>query len=52
METHNGMLGVTVAALADGAKSMLEDAYGIWAPKVVGHCAASLRNTGSALRAK
>ena len=46
------MLGVTVAALADGAKSTLEDAYGIWAPKVVGHFAANLRNTGSALRAK
>jgi hypothetical protein len=43
---------VTVAALADDAKSMREDASGIAAPKVVAHCAENLRNTGSALHAK
>jgi hypothetical protein len=43
---------VTVAASADDAKSMLEDAYGIWAPEVVAHSAENLRNTGSVLHAK
>jgi hypothetical protein len=43
---------VTVAASADDAKSTLEGAYGIWAPKVAGHSAENLRNTGSALRAR
>jgi hypothetical protein len=42
---------VTVGASVDDAKSTLEDAYGIAAPKVVGHYAENLRNTGSALRA-
>ena len=49
--TRNGRYKVMVAALADGAKSMLEDAYGIWVPGVVEHSAANLRNTDSALRA-
>jgi len=43
---------VTVAALADDARSRLEDAYEIAAPKVVGHFAENLRNTGSVLHAK
>jgi hypothetical protein len=42
---------VTVGASVDDAKSTLEDAYGIAAPKVVGHYAENLRNTGSVLRA-
>jgi hypothetical protein len=47
-----GCYDVIVAALADDKKSMREDAYGIAAPKVVGHFAENLRNTGSALRAR
>ena len=43
---------VTVAALADDARSRLEDAYEIAAPEVVGHSAENLRNMGSVLRAK
>jgi hypothetical protein len=43
---------ISVAAWADGAKSMLGDAYGIWVPGVVGHFAENLHNTGSALHAR
>lgn len=43
---------VTVAALADDAKSTREAASGIAAPEVVAHSAENLRNTGSALHAK
>jgi hypothetical protein len=51
-EDGNSRYELTVAASADDAKSVLEGAYGIWAPEVVGHSAENLRNTGSALRAK
>jgi hypothetical protein len=47
-----GCYDVIVAALADDKKSRLEDAYEISAPRVVGHFAENLRNTGSALHAK
>jgi hypothetical protein len=43
---------VIVAASVDDAKSMLGDASEISAPKVVGHSAENLRNTGSVLRAR